>query len=73
MKTPLYKRSYEMEQSIESYSCNCVCVGCSCPCGCWCSGGMLQAANTSPASSSTQSSYQNGMGAQNFTNLQRPH
>ena len=72
MKTPLYKRSYEMEQSIESYSCNCVCSGCSCGCSCPCRVNLSAADSASP-DGSAQSSYQNGMGAQNFTNLQRPH
>jgi len=33
MNAPIFKRSYEMEQSLESYSCHC---SCSCVCNCTC-------------------------------------
>jgi len=37
MKTPLYKRPYKAEQSLESYSCRCICGECgSATCGCSC-------------------------------------
>ena len=37
MKTPLYKRPFKAEHSLESYSCRCMCGGCgsaTCSCGC---------------------------------------
>ena len=38
MKTPIFKRSYDLEQSLESYSCHCgcSCASCVCDCGCLC-------------------------------------
>jgi len=40
MNAPIFNRSYEMEQSLESYSCHCSCTCvCNCICGsCMCPG-----------------------------------
>jgi len=88
VKTPIFKRSYDLEQSLESYSChcNCVCGTCNCSCGfCPCSltgSGTevdllrIQASNQTNNSMNTSSSMHSttlhGIGSSNWSSNMVP-
>jgi len=68
MKTPLYKRSYDIEQSLESYWCNCDTCNCVCDCS-----GLCGSPNTMFSLRDNRASdYARGEGMNLLTNVQRP-
>jgi len=88
MNAPIFKRSYGMEQSLESYSCQC---SCTCVCNCSCSSSCpglppdptdgsawhaLRESTTAQVRTDTSSnnrwSWYAGPGANVFTNVARP-